>query len=84
MAEDSIIFQEDGAPSHMAKSTRDYLKETVPKMGFLTDLAPHDFSLWAQLVGEMPARLESKVEVVAAVFNAHEKWAAALNNANMY
>ena len=80
------VFQQDGAPSHTAGSTRMFFNRWAKDMELLTwpaaspDLAPHDFSLWGTLVAQMPLQCDNKLNLVAQVFAQHTQLSQTTDN----
>ena len=71
-----VVWQEDNAPSHNSKSTRDWKKANFqyPELDWppqSPDLAPMDYSIWQALFSALPAeRFPSKVPLKAAIARA--------------
>ena len=68
-----VVWQEDNAPSHNSKATRDWKKANFqyPELCWppqSPDLAPMDYSTWQPVVSALPAeRFSSKVALKAAI-----------------
>ena len=61
-----VVWQEDNAPSHNSKATRDWKKANFqyPELCWppqSPDLAPMDYSIWQAVVSALPAERSSKV-----------------------
>ena len=71
-----VVWQEDNAPSHNSKTTRDWKKANFQytELGWppqSPDLAPMDYSIWQAVVSALPAeRFSSKVALKAAIARA--------------
>ena len=72
-----LIFQEDGAPSHVSKSTNAFFAKNHPDIERMRwpsnspDLNPLDFSLWSALQSKMPPISKDRPACLVAL---HAAW----------